>query len=36
MSEIVYQDDLSKVILVDNVEDIKQYTDVEFVDKVIR
>jgi len=35
MSEIVYQDDLSKVILVDNVEDIKQYTDFEFVDKVI-
>ena len=35
MSEIVYQDDLSKVILVDNVEDIKEYTDVEFVDKVI-
>lgn len=35
MSEIVYQDDLSKVILVDDVEDIKQYTDVELVDKVI-
>ena len=35
MSEILYQDDLSKVILVDNVEDIKQYTDVEFVDNVV-
>jgi len=36
MSEIVFEDDIAKVIYVDNAEDIRNYTDTEFADDVVK